>query len=771
MRRHYITLLAVLAVLCASAAAPNGSGTYYQNANGKKGAALKSALCGIIYNRTEKSYDYLWTAFYSTDVRSNGKIWDMYSNITNYTPVTSGSSYSEEGDCYNREHSFPQSWFGGNAPMYTDLHHIYPTDGFVNGKRSNYPFGEVGNASYTSANGFSKLGTCAVSGYTGTVFEPADEYKGDFARTYFYMVTCYEQKLADWVRDFGGTTEVDDVLDGTTYPALQLWQLNMLLTWAKDDPVSEKEINRNTAVKNIQGNRNPFIDYPGLEQYIWGSKKSDAFSYNNYVEPTEYTGYNAGGGQTGGSGTYTLTITADDFNTTSYAANNTEKTSQAVCTTDDSKTYEVTWTSNQVMQQGGNMQWKKSEGYIYNSTDLGTITGVTVTSSGGTFTTYYGTEEQPSSSTTPGGGFFKTKVGSATGTTSKVEITFTITADEPELVPSEAWIETPLDELTSSDVFVIVGTNSFGSYAMANDGRISAPSAVGVTVEGNELIYDVADNLMWNISGDATDGYVFYPDGSTSTWLYCTNNNNGVKVGTGDNKTFKQSNGYLKNVATSRYLGIYDSQDWRCYTSYSGSSNIAGQSFKFYRHVVQNVSVGEKGYATMVALADLAVPSGLEAFAVQVNGSSARLVPIESAIPEGEAVVVKASEGTYHFSAAPSAASVAGNQLVAATRKVRADGTQYCLADGASGIGFYKVQAGIEIPAGKAYLVVESAVKPFYGFEEDDATSLNEELRIKNEEFEGAAIFNLAGQMVNGKSVNGKLPRGINIVGGKKVLK
>lgn len=257
--------------------------SYYAPADGKKGAQLKTAMRGIIYNRTEKSYDDLWTAFQTTDVRSNGKIWDMYSNITSYEPVTSGSPYSKEGDCYNREHSWPQSWFSSNAPMYTDLHHIYPTDGFVNGKRSNYPFGETNNPTYSSANGFSKLGPCSYSGYTGTVFEPADEYKGDFARTYFYMVTCYEEKLADWYA--GNADGIRATIDGSTYPGLQEWQLNMLMEWAKNDPVSEKEINRNNAVYAIQKNRNPFIDYPGLQEYIWGICKDDAFSYDNYVVP------------------------------------------------------------------------------------------------------------------------------------------------------------------------------------------------------------------------------------------------------------------------------------------------------------------------------------------------------------------------------------------------------------------------------------------------------------------------------------------------------
>ena len=272
---------------------------YYRNANGKKGAALKTSMCGIIYNRTEQSYNSLWTAFKTTDVRSDGKIWDMYSNITNYVPGGSaqGANYNAENQSYNREHSFPQSWFGSNTPMYTDLFHIYPTDGYVNGKRANFPFGETSNPTYTSANDFSKLGPCSYPGYTGTVFEPADEYKGDFARTYFYMVTCYEEKLQDWYTTYGvnntasGAQDTRNAvlatLDGNTYPGLKAWQLEMLMKWAKNDPVSEKETNRNNAVYAKQGNRNPFIDYPGLEKYIWGSYVDQAFSYDHYVQPGE----------------------------------------------------------------------------------------------------------------------------------------------------------------------------------------------------------------------------------------------------------------------------------------------------------------------------------------------------------------------------------------------------------------------------------------------------------------------------------------------------
>ena len=294
--KHVYTSFLTLTLLTLTATSvyaqgPNGSGTYYAAADGKKGAALKTSLCGVIYDRNEggdlnTAYKALWTHFKTTDAKPNGKVWDMYSNkreMTFGTDQDTGSG-SQEGQYYNREHSMPNSWFGGKVmPMYTDLFHMYPTDKVVNNKRGNNPFGETANPSWKSANDFSKLGPCSVEGYSGVVFEPNDEYKGDFARTYFYMVTCYEEKLPNWYTSYA---ESQPTLDGNTYPGLSDWQLKMLMKWAKNDPVSEKETNRNNAVFGIQNNRNPFIDYPGLEEYIWGSLTDVAFSYDNYQVPT-----------------------------------------------------------------------------------------------------------------------------------------------------------------------------------------------------------------------------------------------------------------------------------------------------------------------------------------------------------------------------------------------------------------------------------------------------------------------------------------------------
>ena len=283
MKKRLCTVIGGIALaMSAVAQGPGSSGTYYQAADGKAGAALKTALCGIIYDRTERTYGDLWTDFRSTDARADGKVWDMYSGTSDFTFGTNQDTGSgnKEGEYYNREHSWPNSWFGGKIqPMYTDLHHMYPTDKVVNNRRSNYPFGETNGESYQSEEGFSKLGKCTYPGYDGTVFEPNDEYKGDFARTYFYMVTCYEEKLPDWYERYEG---VRPTIDGSTYPALTEWQLNMLMQWAAQDPVSQKEIDRNEAVSKIQHNRNPFIDYPGLEQYVWGDKQLVPFSYSAY---------------------------------------------------------------------------------------------------------------------------------------------------------------------------------------------------------------------------------------------------------------------------------------------------------------------------------------------------------------------------------------------------------------------------------------------------------------------------------------------------------
>ena len=262
------TVLLTLCLLTATITRAQAPAGYYAAAENKSGEELRTALYNIIKSHSSVSYNELWQSFYTTDVRpDNGKVWDIYSDRPGSTPAyyfTFGSdqcgNYSSEGDCYNREHSVPKSWFGGSvAPMYTDLFHLYPTDGFVNSKRSNLPVGTVTNATWTSTNG-SKIGTSNISGYSGQVFEPIDSFKGDFARTYFYMATCYKDK------NLGVET-----LSNFTGGDLKPWAKTLLLQWAALDPVSQKEIDRNNAVWQIQHNRNPFIDYPELAEKVFGN--------------------------------------------------------------------------------------------------------------------------------------------------------------------------------------------------------------------------------------------------------------------------------------------------------------------------------------------------------------------------------------------------------------------------------------------------------------------------------------------------------------------
>lgn len=239
---------------------------YYSSAEGLEGVALQQALKNIIDNHISMSYSSLENYYSSTDKKTNGNVWDMYSDIPGGTPpyefTFSGAdqcgSYSNEGDCWNKEHSWPQSWFNESTPMKSDLFHVYPTDGKVNGMRSNYPYGEVDSPTKTSLNG-SKLGSCSYPGYTGIAFEPIDEYKGDLARTYFYMATRYYGEDGSWQSN-----------DMVTKSQLKPWALNMLKQWSLADTVSTKEIDRNNAVYKIQKNRNPFIDHPEYISAIWG---------------------------------------------------------------------------------------------------------------------------------------------------------------------------------------------------------------------------------------------------------------------------------------------------------------------------------------------------------------------------------------------------------------------------------------------------------------------------------------------------------------------
>lgn len=261
-----LSIPAVLLLAGIGAAQADIPGGYYQRLDGKKREALKNAAHEVIRPHTVVTYNSLFPQqFPKTDVYPelyNGqqRWWEMYSDIVFL--VRNGWKGM------NREHSFPKSWWGGSQnDAYTDLFHLYPSESAANMAKSNYPLGEVLTPEFD--NGVSTVGYAyeGMGGGAAQVFEPADEYKGDFARTYFYIATCYQE--LSWKYTY--------MVQNGTYPTLRPWAYEMLLDWARKDPVSQKEIDRNEAVYMIQGNRNPFIDFPELAEYIWGTKTSETF--------------------------------------------------------------------------------------------------------------------------------------------------------------------------------------------------------------------------------------------------------------------------------------------------------------------------------------------------------------------------------------------------------------------------------------------------------------------------------------------------------------
>lgn len=255
------TLLATIATTTVSAQIPQG---YYDALKGKKGAELKTAVHNIIKNAKVLKYGSgngaTWYGFYTTD-NDNGYVIDRYSN--------NRVKFGKQGDVpggMNIEHSFPKSWWGGTkTKAYMDLFNLMPSDKDANTRKSNYGMGIVTNASYD--NGCIKVGT-GSEGFM--VWQPSKEWEGDFSRGYMYMATAYQDYT--WISD-----QAKQSLTQGDYPTLKKWAYELYIKWAKEDPVSKLEVDRNNAVYKIQGNRNPFIDFPNLMEYIWGDSVNYAF--------------------------------------------------------------------------------------------------------------------------------------------------------------------------------------------------------------------------------------------------------------------------------------------------------------------------------------------------------------------------------------------------------------------------------------------------------------------------------------------------------------
>lgn len=278
MKRLIIAALMLAVCMGVGASIPAG---YYSSLDGKSGQALKDAIHDLALRHTVLSYNSLWGYFRETDCYpdNTNKVWDMYSDINYYFNNTWSM---------NREHSVPKSWWASSGentntqlyPSYTDLMHLYPSDAEANEAKYYWPLGEV--TSTTFDNGVTKVGypKLGQGGGAGKVFEPDDRYKGDFARTYFYMACTYQHY--NWRHTF--------MMDNNSWKTLNGWSIELLCRWARADAVSDKETDRNDAVQKYQNNRNPFIDFPELFEYIWGNKQGQVFDISAADDTTTYTG-------------------------------------------------------------------------------------------------------------------------------------------------------------------------------------------------------------------------------------------------------------------------------------------------------------------------------------------------------------------------------------------------------------------------------------------------------------------------------------------------
>lgn len=305
MKKHILFLAALcmssLMMLAATVTSPADIPAYWASVDGKSGATLWSAVsAATCKNYQSIGYKGLYSAYLKTDVYpadsvgKAGKIWDMYGECGFATSNTCGS-YNGVCDCYNREHSIPQSWWGGGTNgIGNDIFHVLPTDGKINGVRSNYEYGEVNGGTNWRGNKYGSAGSWSTNKKTiasaagesvngsGNVFEPKPQYKGDWARGIMGTIVKWQQSNLTTGNNFFSGTYTASGYFGLTKKAVVL-----LMKWHREDPVSQKEIDRNNGIQQTQGNRNPFIDYPYLAEYIWGEHAGETIDMNYLMPSTD----------------------------------------------------------------------------------------------------------------------------------------------------------------------------------------------------------------------------------------------------------------------------------------------------------------------------------------------------------------------------------------------------------------------------------------------------------------------------------------------------
>lgn len=534
--KKILALVGILANLYGFAQIPTG---YYDGTTGLTGAALKTKLSSIITSgHLAKSYDNLYIGYPSTDsdkyYENDGSVLDMYSEVPTGTDpyvyqhgVKKCGSYSAEGDCYNREHIIPQSFFSSNSPMVSDIQFITPTDGKVNGMRSNNPFGVVSTPSFTSKNG-SKLGPNTTAGFSGTVFEPINDFKGDIARMIFYFVTRYESKLS--------TFSTGNMLGGSSYPGLQNWELQVLLAWNSADPVSQREIDRNNAAYIYQGNRNPYIDNPNWVNEVWGGSSSTD------TEPPSIPTNLAVTGTTSSTVSLSWTASTDNIGVTAYeiyldgvfqtAVIGTSATINGLASSTTYNFYVI------ARDAAGNL-----------STASNSVNATTQAGSGGTPTTC-GTENF---STIPN----QTSTSYTTNTWTNAGITWTATDSRTDQTLNGASVLLRNGSLTSSEI-----TGGIGSLTVTTKQIFSgSPGTFNLLINGNMV------------------GTIPFSTTSKTTTIPNINIANSILISISDNST--SGNSTVSRVA-------FDDLSWTCYSVPLSTENSSKQKINIYPNPVKN---------------------------------------------------------------------------------------------------------------------------------------------------------------------------------------
>lgn len=263
---------------------------YASSLQGLKKEQLKAALHKLMDKKKVLKYGgkgpgYTWHGFWYTDRDpQTNECYNRYSDKKFYFESTNtGNAIAG----MNIEHSFPKSWWGGKRnDAWCDLYNLYPSDSQANSSKSNFVMGVVVNVKEEAGAGYDKVGTGYADGQLVKMWEPGDRFKGEFSRSYMYMATTYQ--------NLNFVSEGTKQLETGAYPTLKKWSSDLFRQWSKNDRVDEMEIKRNEAIYKIQNNRNLFIDYPNLAEYVWGDSMDVEFnpyrSITTASDDARYTG-------------------------------------------------------------------------------------------------------------------------------------------------------------------------------------------------------------------------------------------------------------------------------------------------------------------------------------------------------------------------------------------------------------------------------------------------------------------------------------------------